>query len=53
MVQINDHFYEDLEPARMREILRAFRADAPPAPGSQTGRQTSAPASGLTTLTEL
>jgi len=53
MVQINDHFYEDLDPARMREILRAFRADSPPAPGSQTGRQTSAPASGPTTLTEL
>ena len=53
MVQINDHFYEDLDPARMKEILRAFRAGSPPEPGSQTGRQTSAPASGLTTLTEL
>ena len=53
MVQIDDHFYEDLDPARMKEILRAFRAGSPPAPGSQTGRQTSAPASGLTTLTEL
>ena len=53
MVQINDHFYEDLDPARMKEILRAFRAGSPPEPGPQTGRQTSAPASGLTTLTEL
>ena len=53
MVQIDDHFYEDLDPARMKEILRAFRAGSPPEPGSQTGRQTSAPASGLTTLTEL
>ena len=52
MVQINDHFYEDLDPTRMKEILRAFRAGSPPEPGSQTGRQTSAPASGLTTLTE-
>ena len=53
MVQIDDHFYEDLEPQRMKEILRALRAGDPPAPGSQTGRQTSAPASGPTTLTEL
>jgi NADH-quinone oxidoreductase E subunit len=53
MVQIDDHFYEDLEPARMKEILRALRAGDAPAPGPQTGRQTSAPASGPTTLTEL
>ena len=53
MVQIDDHFYEDLDPARMKEILRAFRAGSPPETGPQTGRQTSAPASGLTTLTEL
>ena len=53
MVQINDHFYEDLDPARMKEILRAFRAGSPPEPGPQIDRQTSAPASGLTTLTEL
>ena len=53
MVQINDHFYEDLDPARMREILRAFKAGNTPPPGPQTGRQTSAPASGLTSLTEL
>lgn len=53
MVQINDDFYEDLDPARMREILRACKAGSPPAPGPQTGRQTSAPESGATTLTEL
>ncbi len=53
MVQINDHFYEDLDPARMKEILRACRAGSPSEPGPQTGRQTSAPASGLTTVTEL
>lgn len=51
MVQINDHFYEDLDPARMKKVLRAFAVGTPPGPGSQTGRQTSAPASGLTTLT--
>ena len=53
MVQINDHFYEDLDPARMKEILRALRAGSAPEPGPQTGRQTSAPAAGPTTLTEL
>ena len=53
MVQIDNHFYEDLEPQRMKEILRALRAGDAPAPGPQTGRQTSAPASGPTTLTEL
>ena len=53
MVQINDHFYEDLHPARMKNILRACKAGDPPTPGPQTGRQTSAPASGPTTLTEL
>jgi NADH-quinone oxidoreductase E subunit len=53
MVQINDHFYEDLTPERMKEILRAFKSGTPPEYGSQTGRQTSAPAPGLTTLTEL
>ena len=53
MVQIDDHFYEDLDAARMKEILRAFRAGSPPEPGPQTGRQTSAPASGATTLTGL
>ena len=53
MVQINDDFYEDLDPARMKEILRACKAGSPPPPGPQTGRQTSAPASGATTLTEV
>ena len=52
MVQINDNFYEDLDPTRMRDILRACKAGDPPVPGPQTGRQTSAPASGPTTLTE-
>ena len=53
MVQIDDHFYEDLDPARMKDILRAFKVGDAPAAGPQTGRQTSAPASGPTTLTEL
>ncbi len=52
VIQINDHFYEDLDAESTRALLRAFRAGTPPPPGSQTGRQTSAPASGQTSLTE-
>jgi NADH-quinone oxidoreductase subunit E len=50
MVQINDDFYEDLSAARMKEILALLRRGEPPPAGSQTGRQTSAPATGATTL---
>ena len=50
MVQINDDFYEDLTAARMKEILAMLRRGEQPPAGSQTGRQTSAPAYGATTL---
>ena len=50
MVQINDDFYEDLTAARMKEILAMLRRGEQPPAGSQTGCQTSAPASGATTL---
>ncbi len=50
MVQINDDFYEDLSAARMKESLAMLRRGEQPPTGSQTGRQTSAPASGATTL---
>ncbi|MDA0230858.1 MAG: NADH-quinone oxidoreductase subunit NuoE [Proteobacteria bacterium] len=50
MVQINDDFYEDLSAARMIEILAMLRRGEQPSAGSQTGRQTSAPTTGLTTL---
>lgn len=50
MVQINDDYYEDLEPGRMEAILDALaRGEKPPA-GPQSGRQTSCPACGPTTL---
>jgi len=52
MVQINDDFYEDLSAARMKEILEMLRRGEQPPTGSQTGRQTSAPATGATTLTD-
>ena len=50
MVQINDDFYEDLSAARMKEILAMLQRGKQPPVGSQTGRQTSAPATGATTL---
>ena len=50
MVQINDDFYEDLSAARMKEILAMLQRGEQPPVGSQTGRQTSAPATGATTL---
>lgn len=51
MVQINDDYYEDLTPSRMTEILAMLKRGEQPPTGPQTGRQTSAPADGLTTLT--
>lgn len=53
MAQINDDFYEDLSAARMKEILEMLRRGEQPPTGSQTGRQTSAPATGATTLTDV
>ena len=53
MAQIGDDYYEDLDAERMTMILDALKAGESPPPGSQTGRQTSAPATGPTTLTSL
>lgn len=50
VVQINDDYYEDLDANGIKAILDALKRGEAPAPGSQTGRQTSAPASGPTTL---
>ncbi len=50
VVQINDDFYEDLDPARLEAVLDGLAKGERPAVGSQTGRQGSAPASGPTTL---
>ncbi len=51
VVWIDDDYYEDLEPDRIREILRDLRAGERPAPGPQIGRQKSAPLGGPRTLT--
>jgi NADH-quinone oxidoreductase subunit E len=53
MVQINDDYYEDLTPERMAEIIDALRAGKEVPAGPQTGRQTSCPDGGPTTLTSL
>jgi NADH-quinone oxidoreductase subunit E len=50
VVQINDDFYEDLDPARLEALLDALRRGEATKPGSQTGRQGSAPEGGPKTL---
>ncbi len=50
VVQINDDFYEDLDPAALERILDALARGEKPTPGSQTGRLGSAPEGGPQTL---
>lgn len=50
MVQIFKDTYEDLTPASFETLLDAFESGKPPKPGSQIGRQASAPEGGPTTL---
>ncbi|XP_038078757.1 NADH dehydrogenase [ubiquinone] flavoprotein 2, mitochondrial-like [Patiria miniata] len=52
MVQINDHYYEDLEVKDINEILDDLKAGRSPKPGPRSGRQTCEPFTGLTSLTE-
>ncbi len=53
VLQVNNDFYEDMDAARTTDLLEALKRDAPPKPGSMSGRQTSAPDGGPTTLTTL
>ncbi len=53
MVQINDDYYEDLTPENFAGLLDDLAAGRPVRKGSQTGRVTSEPAGGLTSLTSL
>jgi NADH-quinone oxidoreductase subunit E len=46
VVQINDDFYEDLDPQKLEAIVDALARGEKPQIGSQTGRQGSAPAGG-------
>ena len=53
IVWVDDDYYEDVDPDGVRRLIQAFRRGERPAPGTMADRQKSAPASGLTTLTEL
>lgn len=53
MVQINDDYYEDLTEENFNTLLDDLAAGRPVKTGSQTGRRTSEPAGGLTSLTSL
>lgn len=50
MMQINDDFYEDLDEESTRNVLEALGRGEQPTPGSQTGRRSSEPVTGATTL---
>lgn len=51
MLQIGDHYYEDLTPNSVVALIEALARGEQPKPGPQNGRQSSAPLAGLTTLT--
>ncbi|HZZ60580.1 MAG TPA: NADH-quinone oxidoreductase subunit NuoE [Roseiarcus sp.] len=53
MAQINDDFYEDLTPENFLRLLDDLAAGHPVKTGSQTGRVSSEPVGGLTSLTTL
>jgi NADH-quinone oxidoreductase E subunit len=53
MIAIGDDYYEDLDGPKMEAILDALARGDAPTPGPQIERMTSAPAGGLTTLTNL
>ena len=53
MVQINDDYYEDLSAENFEKLLADLEAGRPVTIGSQTGRNTSEPAGGLTSLLSL
>jgi NADH-quinone oxidoreductase E subunit len=52
-MQIGDDYYEDLTPETTLAVLDALKRGDTPQPGSQAGRQGSAPEGGPITLTEL
>ena len=52
MIQINDDYYEDLTVDSTEEILATLRSGGTPKSGSQSGRHTSEPVGGLTSLRE-
>ncbi len=53
ILQVDNDFYEDMDAGKVTELLAALRRGERPKPGSMTGRQTSAPDGGPTTLNTL
>ena len=53
VLQVNDDFYEDMDATRTTALIAALKRGDIPKPGSMTGRQTSAPDGGPTTLNTL
>lgn len=51
MLQLGDDFYEDLDEASTGRILEALKRGEQPKPGPQSGRLSSEPLGGATTLT--
>ncbi|MGE0093713.1 MAG: NADH-quinone oxidoreductase subunit NuoE [Alphaproteobacteria bacterium] len=50
MIQIDDDYFEDLTPDSVQAVLEAYKRGETPKPGPQSGRFTSEPAGGATTL---
>jgi len=50
MIQVNDDFYEDLDKASTVKLLKSLKNGEVPPPGSATGRHSSEPEGGRTTL---
>ena len=53
MMQIDDDYYEDLDAFSTESILTELKLGETPKTGSQAGRKSCEPASGLTTLTAI
>lgn len=51
-INIGKDYYEDLTAEKLRELIGRFSKGEVPVPGSQTGRYSSEPATGLTALKE-
>ncbi len=50
MAQIGKDYYEDLTPAKLRDLITRFSNGEVPVPGPQNGRYAAEPLSGLTSL---
>jgi hypothetical protein len=50
MMQIDDDYYEDLDPDTTRAVLAVLKQGGKPKTGSQMGRRSCEPKNGLTVL---